>query len=150
MRGQQFPHGLQSLGSLAHAAGRKFVVWFEPESIANTETFVSRNFPEYTLRLPPPPGCSPPPFGAGCPEGQGNLLFNLGHVEGRTYMRDFLSRAVRQFGLDVLRIDFNTDPAPFWQAADTAKTRGMTEARYVEGLYDLWDSLRQQYPQVRP
>lgn len=62
------------------------------------------------------------------------------------YIHDFLSRSVHQFELDVLRIDFNTDPAPFWEATDTNVTRGLTECRYIEGLYDLWDGLLAKHP----
>jgi alpha-galactosidase len=53
---------------------------------------------------------------------------------------------IRDFGIDVLRIDYNLDPLAFWQGADAPDRQGMTENQYVQGLYTMWDELRSQYP----
>ncbi len=46
-----------------------------------------------------------------------------------------------QLGLDVLRIDFNIAPDAPWQSADRDGRDGMTQAKYIEGLYRLWDDV---------
>jgi hypothetical protein len=143
-----FPdHALQGLFAAAKASARpvKSILWHEPETIV-PGTWVAHNFPQYTLRYTASPECTPPTPGKGCSEGQGNLLFNLGDYEARIYMTDYLSRSVREFGLDVLRIDFNTDPAPHWRATDTNTTRGLTESRYIDGLYCMWDEILAKHP----
>ena len=45
-------------------------------------------------------------------------------------------------GIDVYRNDFNIDPLEFWRAADSPDRQGITEIRYVEGHYAMWDELR--------
>ena len=54
--------------------------------------FFCRTFPEYVLRSPT------------------SGLLNLGDPAARGYIQQFLSLAVEEYGLDVLRIDYNLDP----------------------------------------
>jgi len=55
---------------------------------------------------------------------------------------------VLKYNLDVLRFDFNVDPAPYWWTVDFAEPsrRGVTEALYVEGVLTMWDELRARHP----
>ena len=39
------------------------------------------------------------------------------------------------------RNDFNLDPLGFWRGADAPDRQGITEIRYVEGQYAIWDEL---------
>ena len=48
---------------------------------------------------------------------------------------------MREGELAWYRQDFNTDPEKFWIAADAPDRVGMTEIRYIEGLYAFWDAL---------
>ena len=43
--------------------------------------------------------------------------------------------------MDWYRNDFNIDPLPFWRRNDPADRQGMTEIRYVEGHYAMWDAM---------
>jgi alpha-galactosidase len=61
-------------------------------------------------------------------------------------MRSYLTAAVGNYSLDVLRLDFNTDPAPNWVAADTPGRPGIVELRYISGLYALWDAVLGDHP----
>lgn len=61
-------------------------------------------------------------------------------------MHDYLSSSVGNYSLDVLRLDFNTDPAPNWAAADAPNRSGLVELRYIAGLYSLWDSVLAEHP----
>lgn len=40
------------------------------------------------------------------------------------------------------------DPLEYWQAADVEDRQGITEIRHIEGLYKLWDELRQEFPNL--
>jgi alpha-galactosidase len=48
--------------------------------------------------------------------------------------------------MDWYRNDFNIDPLPFWRGGDSPDRQGMTEIRYVEGHYEMWDELRAKHP----
>lgn len=129
----RFPRGLRPIAEAVRNAGMGFLLWFEPERVAQG-TAIAREHPEWVLS----------------PAGDGSGLFNLGVPEAREYMRRYLSEAIRAYGLSWLRIDFNIEPLAFWRHGDHGDPdrAGMTEIRYVEGLYRLWDDLRQEYPHL--
>ena len=125
---QAFPHGLLPVAEAAHRLGLKFILWFEPERATKTSQ-IALTHPEWVL-----PG-----------QKKGGLL-NLGRPEPRVWLTDFLSQRLRDWGVDVYRNDFNIDPLPFWTALDEPDRQGMSEIRYVEGLYQWWDDMRSRNP----
>lgn len=127
-RRDAFPHGLKPLGDAAHQHGMKFVVWFEPERVSPGSR-IAKEHPEWVLHA-----------------GDGDGLFNLGDPAARQWLADLLSRCIEEWGIDIYRNDFNIDPLRFWQAADTPGREGITEIRYMEGLYALWDELLKRRP----
>ncbi|MBN2291590.1 MAG: alpha-galactosidase, partial [Pirellulales bacterium] len=78
--------------------------------------------------------------------GKGGGLFNLSNSTARAWMTDFLSKKITAWGIDVLRMDFNMNPLGYWTKNDAADRKGMTQAKYIEGLYAMWDELRAQHP----
>jgi hypothetical protein len=82
--------------------------------------------------------------------GGGGGLFNLGLPEARQYMTNYLISAVNEFGLGVLRFDYNLNPLPYWQFENQQDPDrvGISEIRYMEGLYQMWDDIRQVYPDL--
>jgi alpha-galactosidase len=127
-RKDAFPDGLRPLADAAHKRGMKFVLWFEPERV-HPASRIGKEHPEWVLHA-----------------GGGDGLFNLGDPKAAAWMADYLSRCVREWGIDVYRNDFNIDPLRFWQAADAPDRKGMAEIRYIEGLYALWDALLERNP----
>ncbi len=123
----KFPNGLKPVSDACHQAGLKFLLWFEPERVA-AGTAIAREHPEYV-------------FG-----GDQGGLFKLSDPAARRWLTDLLSERIQEFGLDTYRNDFNIDPLPFWRANDEPDRQGMTEIRYVEGLYAMWDELLQRHP----
>ena len=73
-------------------------------------------------------------------------LFRLDDPAARRWLGDLLSKRITEYGIDIYRNDFNMDPLPFWRGNDPPDRQGMTEIRYVEGLYELWDRLRAEHP----
>jgi len=123
----KFPSGLKPLSDACHQMGLKFLLWFEPERVA-PGTQIAREHPEFV-------------FGGG----QGGL-FKLSDPAARRWLTDLLSRRIAESGLDVYRNDFNIDPLRFWRQADAPDRQGLTEIRYVEGHYAMWDELLAQHP----
>jgi alpha-galactosidase len=124
---QSFPRGLMPVSQTAHDLGLKFLLWFEPERVA-AGSQIAREHPEYV-------------FG-----GTNGGLFKLNDPAARQWMTDLLSKCITDFGLDVYRNDFNIDPLDFWRRADAPDRQGITEIRYVEGHYRMWDDLRARHP----
>jgi alpha-galactosidase len=124
----QFPHGLRPLGDAAHREGMKFVLWLEPERV-HPNSRLAKEHPEWVLHA-----------------GAGDGLLNLGDAAARTWLADHLSKSLQEWGVDVLRQDFNIDPLRFWTAADAPDRQGIAEIRHVTGLYALWDELVRRQP----
>ena len=53
---------------------------------------------------------------------------------------------MRDFNIHTYRNDFNIAPLPFWRQNDPPDRQGISEIRYVEGLYAMWDEMR---PSIR-
>lgn len=123
----EFPRGLKPISEECHRLGMKFVVWFEPERVAPGSE-IARDHPEFV-------------FG-----GAKGGLFKLNEAPAREFLTDLLSRRIAEYGIDIYRNDFNIDPLPFWRQNDAPDRQGMTEIRYVEGHYALWDALLQRHP----
>jgi alpha-galactosidase len=122
-----FPNGLGPLGEQCHRLGMKFVVWFEPERVA-PGTALAREHPEFVMG------------------GEKGGLFKLNDPAARRYLTDLLSRRITEYGIDIYRNDFNIDPLGFWRQNDAPDRQGLTEIRYVEGHYAMWDELRARHP----
>ena len=131
-----FPAGaLRSVSDAAHAAGMRFLLWFEPER-AMPGTPVFEEHPEYFHPTPV------------IVKGKPRYLLDLGNEKAWQYIFDALCRIIRENGIDIYRQDFNMDPQTAWAADDAPGRRGVSEIRHVSGLYRLWDALRAEFPDL--
>lgn len=124
---EAFPNGLKPVSDACHKYGMKFILWFEPERVAKN-TQIANEHPEFV-------------FG-----GKDGGLFKLNEPEARQWLTALLSSRIEEYGLDVYRNDFNMDPLDAWRKNDTEDRQGITEIRYVEGLYAMWDELLAKHP----
>ncbi|MDD5704512.1 MAG: alpha-galactosidase [Kiritimatiellae bacterium] len=122
------PDGLRPIGEAARKAGMKFLLWLEPER-AQANTPWRQEHPEWFL-----------------PAGGRGFLLNLGIPEARRFVTDYVSDLIAREGVDIYRQDFNMAPLPSWLAADAPDRQGMTEIRFIEGLYEFWDELLRRHP----
>jgi len=130
---KEFPNGLAPIGEACEKLGLRFLVWYEPERVGDN-TQIAREHPEFIL-----------PASKAADKGG---LFNLGNPVARRWMTDLLIRQITEFHIHTYRNDFNTDPLPYWRQNDPPDRQGMTEIRYVEGLYAMWDEMRAQFPHM--
>lgn len=124
---KSFPNGVEELSETVHKLGMKFILWFEPERVA-IGTKIAEEHPEYV-------------FG-----GKDGGLYKLNDPEALSFLSELLLQRIRQFDVDVYRNDFNIDPLPFWKKNDAPDRQGITEIRYVEGHYAMWNRFREEVP----
>jgi alpha-galactosidase len=134
-RKDHFPRGLRPLGDAAHKSGMKFVLWFEPERVADGSR-IAREHSHWLLSHKD----------RGQDLGLAGRLFNLGDPEARRWMTDYLSKCITDWGIDVYRQDRNFYPFRIWRDNDPPDRQGITEIRHVEGLYAMWDELLERHP----
>ncbi len=137
----RFPDGLAPLGRAVQDAGWKFLVWFEPERVM-AGTWLDRSHPEWLLH----PGKLPD--GLSYLERDGFRLLDMGSSAARRWALNRISRIIDQAGVSIYRQDFNAPPAFFWSAHDDPNQPGLTEVRYITGLYKFLDELQQRHPAV--
>ncbi len=128
---ERFPHGLKSVSDVIHAAGAKFMVWFEPERV-RPESQIDKEHPEWLIKLPQ----------------NESFLFDFGNKDALKWMTTHIGDLLENEGIDYYRQDFNADPFPYWQAKDQPDRIGISEIRHIEGLYTFWDSLLNRFPNL--
>ena len=135
----RFPHGLRPVADRAHSDGLKFLLWFEPERVMPGTGLRGQN----PARLLSPSDL--PPFAR---YQESWRLLNLAHPETLGWLKTNISRLIRDWDVDIYRNDCNIHPAFYWRTAEPPDRVGLTEARYITGLYAYFDFLREQHPQL--
>ena len=133
------PHGLKPVSDAAHAAGMKFLLWFEIERAIETSPWFIEH-PDWYFNLPNTTEL----VGRTCHW----RVFNFGNPTARQAMTEQMARLIEELGIDVFRQDCNIGLASSWDTQDTPERVGISEIRYVEGLLAFWDDLRQRFPQL--
>jgi alpha-galactosidase len=75
-----------------------------------------------------------------------------GYPQAWSFIKEYLATCITDYKMTVLRIDYNIDPLPIWQRADTEgrpNRSGVTEIKYITGLYALWDDLLHGNPNLK-
>ncbi len=127
------PNGIREVSETAHAAGLRMLVWFESERIDHQcGSPLLTEHKDWLLSR----------------EGEGSDLLNLGNPEALKYLIKTVGDILDEEKIDDYRQDFNIEPLPFWRAADAPDRKGVTEMKYIEGLYLFWQSLRKRFPDL--
>jgi len=134
---RELPRGLRPISDRAHELGMKFLFWMEPER-ARMDSDWARAHPDLFLSFP----------GEGHEDfwRKDNLLLNLSDPRAVDLAFEKISSLITEFNADIFRQDFNTVPLEAWYAADAPERVGITEIRYIEGLYALWDRILAAHP----
>ena len=127
-----FPNGLKPVSDYAHESGMKFMLWFEPERVYEGSDL----YPQTEKLL--------------LWDGDVNTrMFNLADPVALAWLMQTLISMIRDNGIDVYRQDFNMNPLPYWRQNDEPNRKGITEIKYIMGLYDLWDTLLNEFPELQ-
>ena len=124
----RFEHGFRPVSDYAHKMDAKFMVWFEPERVFRG-TLWERLHPEWMIK-----------------EGDGeSSLFNLANPEAVDWLCKYIGDFLEENGIDYYRQDFNINPEGFWKENDQPGREGITEIKYITGLYTYWDYLLKRF-----
>lgn len=136
----RFPNGFKTVTKEIHDGGQKFLVWFEPERV-QPGTMWRKAHPEYMLHADGSHFTT-----AEQDTDKGSALMNLANPEAVEWMSGEICSLMKDNGIDYYRQDFNIQPEGFWQNNDEPGRRGITEAKYIEGLYRFWDNILERVP----
>jgi alpha-galactosidase len=130
-RKDAYPDGMGPVAAAAKDRGLIYGLWFEPERVVSG-TWLHRNHPEWILSTPNGPA--------------NTHLLNFGLPEVRDYFFSIVKGFMGLPGFRVYRQDFNMDPLPYWRDNDAPDRQGITEMKYIEGLYAYWDRIAEAWP----
>ncbi len=77
-----------------------------------------------------------------------SLMLNLGNEDARHYIVEALAKFIMNCHVSYLRIDFNYEPLWYWKYHDSEERWGVTEIKYINGLYKMLDELKSRFPHL--
>ncbi|MHB1033244.1 MAG: alpha-galactosidase [Pirellulales bacterium] len=130
-RKDAYPQGMAPVAAAAKQHGMAYGLWFEFERVV-AGTPLAQDRPQWLLKS--------------VPGAQDTYLLNLGLPEARQHLFGIVKGFMDLPGFRFYRSDFNIDPLPYWRYSDAPDRQGITEMKYVAGLYDFWDRLAEAWP----
>ena len=114
----------------AREHGMKTLMWFEPERVTDPES-LAKNWgydPAWAIR-----------------RGDGRVISNnIGDPACLRWTLDRIEKTLRDNRVEMYRVDNNSDQAALWNDMDAREgedRRGMTECRFIDAHYRMWDEL---------
>ena len=130
-RKDAYPDGMAPVAAAAKAKGQVYGLWFEPERVV-AGTDLHKTHPDWLLRS--------------TDKDQDTYLLNFGRPEVQEYFFNIVKGFMELPGFRFYRQDFNMDPLPYWRHSDAPDRQGITEMKYIEGLYAYWDRIATAWP----
>ena len=135
---ERFPNGFKSLTDALKELEMGLLVWFAPE-YQGSGSWLEQERPEWFLKLKD--------------SNDKTYLYNFADQDAVSCITDHLSTMITKGGIGIFRQDGPAganfkyqQPLQWWRDADPPDRQGMTEIRYVQGLYWFWDELRRRNP----
>lgn len=133
---QKFPEGLAPLIKRVNEMGMDFGLWFEPEAV-NPDSDLYRAHPDWVINFPTRERRL----------ARSALLLNLGREDVREYLIASLDKMLSTFNIAYVNWDMNRNVSePGWP--DAPGDARELWVRYVQGLYHVWNTLREMHPNV--
>lgn len=141
----RFPDGLNPVVDRARELGMSMILWFEPERV-RPGTWLADNHADWLL--PAPPGY------VDFLGGTSDQLLDFGNPAAQAWAVEHINGLLAQTGVNrgyrdvapFYREDFNIEPLAIWNHNDPVGRVGITQARYVVGHRDYWQSIRDRNP----
>ena len=127
---------MKKVSDAAHAAGMRFLVWFEPER-ATIHAPIVKEHPEFFHRVKDNPS-------------DYQFLLDLGNPAAREWAISEVCRNIDESGIDIYRQDnnFTVTLGKIWADNEEPERKGVNEIKHINGLYAFWDELRRRYPDM--
>ena len=130
----RYPNGLKELSDYCHAQGMKFALWVEIERVGRLSPVFAAH-PEWRAQNV---------FG----ERDGGYL-DLTQPDAAAWAEEELARIITEYGLDLLRVDYNVSHRSYFLRRDTgAGVPECLQLRQFAAVYKMYANLRRRFPHV--
>ena len=132
---KKLPGGLEALAPRIQALGMKFGLWVEPEMVSENSQLY-RAHPEWALGAPGRPQT----------RGRSQLVLDFTREDVREYIYQALCRILDSADISYIKWDMNRSLSDVWSHALPPERQGEACHRYVLGVYEVLERVRQKYP----
>ena len=134
---EKLPGGLEALVPKIKELGMSFGIWVEPEMV-NEDSDLYRAHPDWVLNVP----------GRAPARGRGQLVLDFSRKDIRDHIYSQLKQVLSSADISYVKWDMNRSLTDVWSAALPTGRQGEVYHRYVLGVYDMLERLRQDFPNV--
>ncbi len=134
---KKLPGGLEALVPRIQKMGMKFGLWIEPEMVSENSDLY-RAHPDWALGAPGRPQT----------RGRSQLVLDFAREEVREYIYQAMRQILDSAEISYVKWDMNRSLSDVWSAALPPDRQGEVYHRYVLGLYEVLERLRQDYPNL--
>lgn len=134
---KKLPNGIKGLSEKVEAMGMKFGLWIEPEMV-NEDSDLFREHPDYVL--------TDPERFASPSRHQYILDFSRKEVVDNIHAQ--VSAVIRDAKISYIKWDMNRYLSEVYSRGTDAGQQGEVLHRYILGVYDLYDRLTTEFPDI--
>ncbi len=128
---------LREFSDRIHGLGLLFGLWFEPEGV-NEDSDLYRAHPDWAFTVP---GKKPN-------RSRSQLTLDFSRADVRDYILKEICQVLDEGRVDYMKWDMNRSLSDLYSAALPADRQGEVSYRYVLGVYEVLEELRQRYPDL--
>lgn len=130
-------NGITGLAERMEQIGMKFGLWFEPEMV-NKDSDLYRSHPDWILQVP----------GRANTHGRNQYVLDFSRKEVVDCIFEMMAKILREAKVSYIKWDMNRSITECFSQAYSPERQGEIFHRYILGVYDLYDRLTREFPEV--
>ncbi len=134
---QRLPGGITGLAEKIEALGLKFGLWFEPEMV-NKDSDLYREHPDWVISTPD----------RRMSQGRNQYVLDFSRKEVVDAIYAQMSVILKEARVSYIKWDMNRSITECYSGALPADRQGEVYHRYILGVYDLYERLINEFPEV--
>lgn len=131
------PNGITGVADRIEEIGMKFGLWIEPEMV-NADSDLFRAHPDWALSVP----------GRPMTHGRYQYVLDFSRKEVVDHIHSMIARILREAKVSYIKWDMNRYITECYSRAYPADRQGEIFHRYILGVYDLYERLTAEFPEV--
>ena len=134
---KRLPDGIKGLSEKIEALGLKFGLWFELEMV-NKDSDLYRSHPDWIIQTP----------GRHASHGRKQYVLDFSRKEVVDHIYEMVAALLRDAKISYIKWDMNRYITECFSQAYEANRQGEIFHRYILGVYELYDRLNREFPQI--
>ena len=131
------PNGIKGLAERIENLGIQFGLWIEPEMV-NKDSDLYRAHPDWILQTP----------GRSISHGRYQYVLDFSRKEIVDHIYKMIAKLLSEAKISYIKWDMNRSITECYSAAYPADRQGEIFHRYILGVYDLYERLTSEFPEV--